>query len=287
MTTAVHVRPSAATDYTKPSAKNDTVFKGIAEPLPVPTRMPTAEEGAEAMFTDGCVQFPNLFSPTEVSELKAWIDRSGEPDSAYEVSNWCFNKHLEADLRSDAHWLPLMDREPVVEILDRVLGADFVCYGGSLWVTGQGREMGMHADFLLMETPDGLLRDAKIKVPVVRASLHIYLDDQVAEIGSTLVIPGSHLAGRRPQNESTWNGITPKRVAFGAGGALLFRHDVWHGAGRNTSTRRRYMIQVHYAMPWYHNPQASFEPSETYQPSLLAQTTARQRRLLGKRTPAR
>jgi hypothetical protein len=283
MATATIARPPAA-DYAKPPA-NDTVYRGRIEPLPVPTRMPTPEEGAEAMFTDGCVQFPNLFSPAEVAALRAWIDSSGEPDAAYEVANWCFNKHLEADLRRDAHWLPLMDRTPVVEILDRVLGPEHICYGGSLWVTGQGREMGMHADFLLMETPDGLLRDAKVRLPVFRASLHIYLDDQVEEIGPTLVIPGSHLAGRRPRNESTWNGITPKRVAFPAGGALLFRHDVWHGASRNVSTRRRYMIQVHYAMRWHHHPLSAVNSMTVYQPELLAQTTPRQRRLLGERPP--
>src|SRR5437868_4174016 len=90
VTTAIH---------TQPSAKNDTVYRGRAEPLPVPARMPTAEEGAEAMFTDGCVQFPGLFSLPEVAALKEWIDRSGKPDAAYEVTDWCFNKHLDADLR--------------------------------------------------------------------------------------------------------------------------------------------------------------------------------------------
>jgi hypothetical protein len=282
MATATSAAPPAADNAKRPVA-NDTIYRGRPEPLPVPERMPTPEEGAAAMFTDGCVQFPGLLSPAEVAALREWIDRSGGPDAAYEVSNWCFNKHLDGDLRGDPHWLTLMDRPPVVEILDRVLGPDCVCYGGSLWVTGQGREMGMHGDFLLMETPDDLLRDAKVRLPVFRASLHIYLDDQVEEIGPTLVIPGSHLAGRLPRNESTWNGIAPKRVAFAAGGALLVRHDVWHGAGRNTSTRRRYLIQVHYAMRWHHHPQASFAPVPAYRPELLAQTTARQRRLLGER----
>jgi hypothetical protein len=281
MPTAVRTPPPAATDYTKPPTTNDTTYRGVVDALPVPTRMPTAEEGAQAMFDDGYVQFPGLFSTAEVSALRDWIDSLGDDDAAYEFKNWCFNKHLEADVRNDPTWLRLMDRPPVVGVLDQVLGPDCICYGGSLWVTGQGREMGMHADLLLMETPDGLLYDAKVRLPVFRASLHIYLDDQVEEIGPTLVIPGSHLAGRKPRNESTWRGIAPKRPAFAAGGALLFRHDVWHGAARNTSTRRRYMIQVHYAIRWHHRPPAPMVPPALYNPAVLAQATPCQRRLLG------
>src|SRR4051812_12652366 len=110
MTTALHAPPYAAADAAKRPAANDTVYRGVIAPLPVPARLPTAEEGAAAMFADGFVQFPSLFSPAEVAALKEWIDRSGEPDSAYEMPNWCFNKHLDGDLRADPHWLPLMDR---------------------------------------------------------------------------------------------------------------------------------------------------------------------------------
>jgi hypothetical protein len=267
--------------YTAPPVADECIYRGRLEPLPLPEQMPSAEQGADAMFTDGCVQFPDLFSAAEVKQLRDWMDRSGEPDQAYEFKNWCFNKHLEADLRSDVTWLPLIDRSPVCDVLEGVLGKDFICYGGSLWVTGQGREMPIHADFLLMEMPGDVLAASRVKLPVFRASLHIYLDDQVPEIGPTLVIPGSHLAGHKPKAESTWHGITPKMVSVKAGGAMLFRHDVWHGAARNTSTRRRYMIQVHYALRWHHYPQARMVPAEVYQPALLAQTNTRQRRLLG------
>jgi len=129
--------------------------------------------------------------------------------------------------------------------------------------------------------PGNLLAESKVRLPVFRSSLHIYLDDQVEEIGTTLVIPGSHMAGRIPHQESTWNGITPKMVSVKAGGAVLFRHDLWHGAAKNTSTRRRYMIQVHYAIRWHHYPVATVSPRPLYQPAFLAQATPEQRRVLG------
>ncbi len=261
------------------------VYRGPLEALPTPTRMPTPEEGAAGMFSDGCVQFPDLFSAEEVRSLRDWMERSGGPDQQYEMKNWCFNKHIEADLIHDPHWLTLIDRAPVVEIVQRALGAGAACYGGSLWVTGQGREMGIHADDLLIELPGNLLLEAKARVPIQRASLHIYLDDQIAEIGPTLVIPGSHLAGRIPRNESTWNGITPKMVSVKAGGAVLFRHDLWHGAGMNSSKRRRYMIQVHYAKAWHHAPPASFTAPQLFDSALVAQMTERQRAILGERRP--
>ena len=41
--------------------------------------------------------------------------------------------------------------------------------------------------------------------------------------------------------------MPPKMISVKAGGAVLFRHDLWHGAAKNSSDRRRYLIQVHYA----------------------------------------
>jgi len=269
------------------AGSGDTVYHGVLESLPPPAPVSSVTDAAQLMFSDGVVQFPDLLSPAEVVEMRRWMDSLGEEDSHYEMKNWCFNKHLEADLCSTPQWLKLIDRSPVHEVLKLALGHDHVCYGGSLWITGQGREMGMHTDFMLLRLPDGVLEQAKAIVPIVRATLHIYLDDQVAEIGPTLVIPGSHLAGHPPQNESTWKGRTPKMVSVKAGGAALFRHDLWHGAARNTSQRRRYMIQVHYAIGWYHGPQGVFSEPRSFEPQVLAMASDRQRALLGEREPVR
>src|SRR5678815_3521579 len=86
----------------------DTVFRGQLEHLPAP-RPIGAEEAAEAMHDDGCVQFPDVFSPDEVRELRAWIDSLGGPDEQYEMKNWCFNKHLTAEPHREPMWLRLMD----------------------------------------------------------------------------------------------------------------------------------------------------------------------------------
>lgn len=251
-------------------------------PLPPPVTDPAA--AAELLFSDGFVQIPDLFSPAEVADLRAWIDSLGGEDAQYDVKDWCFNKHLEADLRAEPRWLMLMDRDPVPTIVQLALGEGAICYGGSLWVTGKGRAMPVHADLCLMEVPDDLLHVHQVRVPIQRASLHIYLDDLVPEIGPTTVIPGSHRAGRHANGATTWRGIAPQMASVRAGGGLLFRHDVWHGAAPNTSTRRRYMIQVHYAQRWHHGPVAGFSPAPTYQAAVADVATPRQRALLGERT---
>ena len=272
--------------HNRNAGSGDTVYRGMLEALPAPAPIRSVTEAAQAMFTDGVVQFPDLLSPSEVLEMRRWMDSLGDEDAQYEMKDWCFNKHLDADLCGTPQWLKLIDRSPVHEVLALALGHDHVCYGGSLWITGQGREMGMHTDFMLLRLPDGVLEQAKAIVPIVRATLHIYLDDQVAEIGPTLVIPGRHLAGHPPENQSTWNGRTPKMVSVKAGGAALFRHDLWHGAARNTSQRRRYLIQVHYAIAWHHGPQGVFGEPQSFEPQVLALATGRQRAVLGERESA-
>lgn len=263
-------------------ATGDTVYRGPLTQLPPPRPVTSPEAAAEAMFSDGFVQFPDLLSPEDVATLRAWMDRSGGPDAQYEVKNWCFNKHIGQDFAREPNWLRLIDRDPAFEVLRLILGDGFIAVGGSLWITGPGRGMGMHLDRLFLQLPPDVAMDPRVRVPVHSCTLHYYLDDQVEEIGPTLVIPGSHRAGHAPHDESTWNGIAPQMISVRAGGAVLFRHDLWHGAVQNTSTRRRYLIQVHYGdstKQFGYRPLAYGE--EGWSPEVLAQLTERQRVLLG------
>lgn len=259
----------------------DNTYRGPLESLPPPQPITSPEAAAELMYTDGCVQFPDILSKQEVADLRQWMADIGEPDEKYEVKNWCFNKHIGMDLQHDPHWLTLIDRSPAYEVLSLILGPRFVVAGGSLWVTGKGREMGMHADYQMITLPEEFLRDERVRVPIFSSTLHYYLDDQVEEIGPTLVLPGSHLAGRPPNNESTFHGNAPKMVSIKAGGAVLFRHDLWYGAVKNSSERRRYLIQVHYG----HSSRRPAGPppslAQFWSPAVLDKLTPRQRVLAG------
>ncbi len=259
----------------------DNIFRGVLRQLPPPSPVVSADEAAEAMFSDGFVQFPDLLSPELVERMRAWMAASGGPDSEYEVKNWCFNKHIGADFAKQPNWLALIDRSPAFEVLELILGEGFGVVGGSLWITGRGRAMGMHVDHLSIALPEEMLADPRVRVPINSCTLHYYLDDQIEEIGPTLVIPGSHRAGHAPHHEPTWNGREPQLISVKAGGAVLFRHDLWHGAAMNASERRRYLIQVHYGDRTKHAGYVPITQGEAYLPEVLAAVTPRQRKLLG------
>lgn len=261
----------------------DTKWKGALEHLPPPTPITSVEEAAERMYSDGCLQFPDLLSPDEVRAMRAWMDASGGPDEQYDMKNWCFNKHLGAKPHQEPQWCDLVDRSPTFEVLELILGTGFVCVGGSLWITGRGRAMGLHVDHQAVSLPEDVLADPRVRVPITTATLHFYLDDQVEEIGPTLLVPGSHRAGRHPVDESSWNGIAPKMISVKAGGAVLFRHDLWHGAAMNSSERRRYMIQVHYAEGSRRQSYPMITDAERWSPEVLARVTPRQRRVFGEK----
>jgi hypothetical protein len=261
--------------------RGDCMYRGPREFLPPPVPIESPQAAAELMYTDGCVQFPDLLNPQEVAEIRDWMARSGKPDAAYDMPKWCFNKQVYIDMQHDPMWLKLIDRSPAFETVELILGKQFVVVGGTIWVTGKGREMPMHVDRQAVSLPEEMLRDPRVRIPMFTCTLHYYLDDQVEEIGPTLVIPGSHLAGRAPNNESTWNGRTPKMVSVKAGGAVLFRHDLWHGATKNSSERRRYMIQVHYAEGSRRSAGDPITRPEFFSQEVLERITPRQRVLMG------
>jgi hypothetical protein len=274
-------KPTFRNGHHLTKGEGDNLWKTKLEHLPAPTPM-TAEQAAEAMHTDGCVQFPDLLSPAEVVEMRRWMDSCAGPDEQYEMKLWCFNRHIGARPHQDAMWLKLIDREPAFGCLELILGKRFVCAGGSQWTTGKGRRMGLHVDHQAVSLPEEMYHDPRLRIPITTCTLHYYLDDMVEEIGPTVVVPGSWRAGRHPSGEGEgWNGHRPQMISVKAGGAVLFRHDLWHGAEMNSSTRRRYMIQVHYAegsrRPMY--PPIDFK--EYYSAEVLAKATPRQRGLLG------
>ncbi len=255
----------------------DNIYRGPLEPLAI-TRHASIRAAAEAMYTDGYVTVPEALDRAEVAELRALMDSMGGPDEQYEHKNWCFNKHVSTDFHGDARLLKYIDRTGLIEVVEAVLGPACRIIGGSMWVTGKGRAMGMHVDAQPVKLPADIAADPRVRMPIFSGTVHFYLDDLCQELGPTLVIPGSHRAGHAPHNEPTWNGVAPRMVMFGAGGACFFRHDLWHGAAMNSSDRRRYMMQVHYSHPtlgiW--NP-----PAKSMDAAVFAAATPRQRRLLG------
>ena len=113
---------------------------------------------------------PGVLNATEVSELRAKMDASGGPDSQYEVKNWCFNKHLPVEFHRDPFFLRYVDRPGVVDIVEAIHGPDCHATGGTLWITGAGRNMGIHLDYQPLGMPWG------ISGRPARSHSHLFID---------------------------------------------------------------------------------------------------------------
>jgi ectoine hydroxylase-related dioxygenase (phytanoyl-CoA dioxygenase family) len=71
-------------------------------------------------------------------------------------------------------------------------------------------------------------------------------------------------------------------VSVNAGGGVLFRHDLWHGAAMNSSTRRRHLAQVRYVES--RDQRHQLRPCTA---AVWAESTPQQRKLLMLRDPQR
>jgi hypothetical protein len=227
--------------------------------LPYPERF-DLDAAVRGMMEDGYCIFPGVLDAEGVQKFRAKIDSLGGPDEQYEVANWCFNKQLKSDYENDPEMLEYIDKEDIYQVCREIFNDRFHVIGGSLWVTGQGRGMGIHVDFLPFPLPEDVSHDPRVTIPIFMATAHYYLDDLTLDMGPTTVIPGSHRAGRPPKDETSYRGVEPHAVMLKAGDVCLFRSDLWHGAAKNTSTKRRYMVQVHYG----YGPMAKWYPDVKY-----------------------
>lgn len=269
--------------------EGDTHFRGEMQPVPLPDHFPTVEEAVDALYTDGYVVFPGALNREEVATLRARMDAMGsQNDEDYVVPGWCYNKHVGSDFSQNPDLLDYIDRPGIIEVIELVhggaahLGVNPGAHvmGGSSWITGAGRAMGIHTDYQSYGLPPEV--HEQYRLPIYCTTLHYYLNDLTLEHGPTTLIPGSHRAGRHPVDESTWNGVEPLVALVNAGDAILFRNDLWHGAARNSHpTERRYMMQVHYAHGSFGKCYPSLRWPALYNPAVIEKATPRQKRLLG------
>ena len=259
-----------------------TLYDGRLENLPAPQTL-TTEAAVERMYTDGYILFPAVLDPAEVAALRALMDKKGGPDDdKWVVQNWCYNRHQVTDFGQDPRLLTYLDRPGVIDAVRAIHDPGAHVTGGSFWTTGKGRAMGIHVDYLPVSLPEAVHEDPAVRVPIFTSTAHFYLNDMTADLGPTTLIPGSHRAGRPPQDESTWHGLPPQAAMVRAGDVCLFRGDIWHGAWMNSSeTDRRYMMQVHYANQSIGKDYPALRYAQFWNPDVIARATPQQKQLLG------
>ncbi|WP_373273708.1 phytanoyl-CoA dioxygenase family protein [Pseudomonas taiwanensis] len=246
--------------------------------------MSTAEH-LKALHEQGFTLLPGVLDAAAVSSLRQLIDQ-------LQPIHWDYcglvDDHFKCVFNRGPEWLPYFDLPGVIELAEAALGEDCHLIGMTAWRNHPGFIGGdLHVDHLVMELPERLLADPDFSLPMQICTAHIYLDDIDADLCPTLVIPGSHRAGRKPRTgETGWRGQPAEAVLCKAGDVLMFRSELWHAGSRNRTTdRTRYLLQVHYGrrmVAQKFSPYLAFH----FNPEVLTACTPRQRRLLGDHTAA-
>ncbi|WP_019339736.1 phytanoyl-CoA dioxygenase family protein [Stutzerimonas stutzeri] len=247
--------------------------------------MPTTAAALEALHTDGFVLLPAVVDGQALKALRQAIDN-------LEPLHWDYrglvDDHYTCVFNRSPFWLPFLDLPGVIDLAEAALGDDCHVIGQTAWRSHPGFVGGeLHADYLAVELPEHLAQDPDFDLPMQVCTAHLYLDRIDADLCPTLVIPGSHRAGRKPRpGETHWHGGEPQPVLCEAGDVLLFRSDLWHAGSRNRTTdRSRYLLQVHYGRRMVAQKFAPYLQWR-FNPEVIAAATPRQRRLLGEHEPS-
>ncbi|SDY39383.1 phytanoyl-CoA dioxygenase family protein [Pseudomonas sp. NFIX28] len=242
------------------------------------------DERLRALHREGFVLLPGVLDAAQIKLLRHAID-------SLKPQHWDYSgslEHYKCVFNRDPLWLPFLDLPGVIELAEAALGDDCHVIGQTAWRCHPGFQgMGLHLDYLAMQLPRSLLGDPAFELPMQVCTCHLYLDDIDPDLCPTLVLPGSHRAGRAPRaGEEHWHGQVAQPVLCRAGDALMFRSELWHAGSENSSAGRiRYLLQVHYGRRMVAQ---KFSPylHWRFNPEVLAAASARQRRLLGEHAEA-
>lgn len=95
-----------------------------------------------------------------------------------------------------------------------------------------------------------LLKDNRSISPAVVCNAMWMIDDFTTENGATLVVPGSHLSGREPDNDLDvdldWVSAEGK-----AGTVCIFEGRTWHSTGANTTNAPRIGLTTNFCAPQF------------------------------------
>lgn len=194
-------------------------------------------------------------------------------------------------------FVDLLYNERVLAMVRLLLGDNFLLSSHGANIAKQGGvKMPLHTDQWWMPPPiaaapnplpiGSITRQNTVAPPASQPSLIApcacvnvlwYLCDFNADIGSTRVVPGSHLSGRQPRLEDDREEDVVS-VTGQAGTVLVIDGRIWHGTGANITTQDRLTVITTFCGP-------QFRPQENYfvgtDPSVLDQADDHLRSLLG------
>ena len=209
---------------------------------------PDLTSRATAIQRDGFVYFPGVISPAEIAELRSVMDRLEEIPEYFDVARDSWSRSFNNAFNRDEIFIQYLDKPEIIELAEKIHGADCHIIGMTALITGPGRpEQTLHVDYLPVSLPADILEDPRVNIPAFITTAHFYLCDMYEEFCPTKFVPGSHLSGREPNGDAKWKGAGERSILCNAGDVVMFRSEVWHRGSANTSHQERYSLYVHYA----------------------------------------
>jgi len=224
-----------------------------------------------SLARDGFVILPNLLEPARIAELIAAVEQLYQAEGSRAGSEFRQEPHCRrlANLVDKGEiFLPLLTEPAVHGALEEVLGASYKL--SSLNARSADPESDsaqpLHADMGALPDERGYWVCNTVWM----------LDDFTKENGALRVVPGTHRAGRLPENGRTPH---PEEVLVTgtAGTAVVMNAHLWHGGTANRTKQPRRAIHAFFCR--------SDKPQQQYQKALLRPETVRllsaeQRRIL-------
>lgn len=203
----------------------------------------TIEEAVEHLATNGYVVLPDVIPAALVDTLRDRIDETIERDHISFGTN-VFLGHRTRRVfnllsrHPDFAAVPL--QSPMLGVVERVLGRDLLLSSLTAIDIHPGQDaQPLHAD------------DAALPVPRPHQPLGVVaiwaLTDFTADNGGTRLVPGSHLADRRPRHDDE---PLTRPTEMRAGSVIIYNGSLWHGGGANRSAERRIGIVCNYYAGW-------------------------------------
>lgn len=208
----------------------------------------------EQFYTDGYVHLGPVLQDDEVAALRGALERKASDPRilADEAGDHVRGISYMRMFEYDNVFRDLIVREPFASLAEAVLGADCHVMSQNALIYPPGMGGGWHVDDLLhYPLPEGIERhDARVRLPCLIMQVFTPLSDvDTVECGCTEVVPGSHLAGRKPDSDDnpTFEGQGPVPLLARAGEAYLMHNQIWHRGATNRSANPRILGGVTYS----------------------------------------
>lgn len=214
----------------------------------------TTRKIVEQFNRDGFYFMENVLDPEEVDALREGMERKWDDPriQADEAGDHIRGISMMRMYEYDRNFRDLIEREPIASLAEAILGDDchMMSQNALRYEPGQGG--GWHLDDRIhFPLPDGVPRhNPDVPVPCFVMNVMIPLSRaDAAEYGVTQVIPGSHYAGRHPNDREnpTFEGRKPVSLFAKKGDIYWFHNQVWHRGSRNDSDQVRYVGSIVYS----------------------------------------